>query len=453
MLPLPPAKKHENATATFLPARQPLLCRSAHSPGRRHWAQCLQPRQWLAAYRQLHRLAQRHAPEGLLAACGKARRTICAILRSVYWSWSLCFDQTQIRSRRAAGRTGRRAAGAALPGIPHSRERGSIAASSEEAALRLKAMSRRAYDGCFERKSRNCPCWISIGAFCVGRNQLAIRQFSCKSEVRRARQPDRGNHAVLHAVRNGNRILCPLLGVQAGTATPLATLGFLVSGVGLPIAVIASVSLAGSARALGDRIGKAFSLAFVTLAYLCIGPLLLGLIAVLVAGSFAAPAGDAGAPAGSYAASPIAAGFQTRYQTLNLLAALAFGYVIAMNVQSLGACEPRASSAYPSRYAMSLAPPSGCRLMFCRWLAWAWHGSCRRLQLLSWAWLLSGLQQICDRNAACPESASESSSMSTCQPIYVLCIRTRCKGSSTMVKQSASKSAQRRRQGWSCPAR
>jgi LIVCS family branched-chain amino acid:cation transporter len=207
----------------------------------------------------------------------------------------------------------------------------------------------------------------------------------------------------------GNLILCPLLGVQAGTATPLATLGFLASGVGLPIAMIASVSLAGSARALGDRIGKAFSLAFVTLAYLCIGPwlaiprtastsfemvtpllpqgmdvamaqlcysvvffvsafvlalhptrlkslmgkvtgpLLLGLIAVLVAGSIVAPAGNAGAPTGAYANAPVAAGFQTGYQTLDLLAALAFGYVIAMNVQSLGVDEPRAVAAQVSR--------------------------------------------------------------------------------------------------------
>jgi LIVCS family branched-chain amino acid:cation transporter len=207
----------------------------------------------------------------------------------------------------------------------------------------------------------------------------------------------------------GNLILCPLLGVQAGTATPLATLGFLVSGVGLPIAMIASVSLAGSARALGDRIGKTFSLAFVTLAYLCIGPLLaiprtastsfemvtpllpqsmdvavaqlcysvvffvsafvvalhptrlkslmgkvtgpllLGLIAVLVAGSIVAPAGSAGLPTGAYTYAPVAAGFQTGYQTLDLLAALAFGYVIAMNVQSLGVDEPRVVAAQVSR--------------------------------------------------------------------------------------------------------
>ncbi|MGN0287929.1 MAG: branched-chain amino acid transport system II carrier protein, partial [Atopobiaceae bacterium] len=207
----------------------------------------------------------------------------------------------------------------------------------------------------------------------------------------------------------GNLILCPLLGVQAGTATPLATLGFLVSGVGLPIAMIAAVSLAGSARALGDRIGKAFSLVFVTLAYLCIGPwlaiprtastsfemitpllppgvdvavaqlcysivffvgafalalhptrlksimgkvtgpLLLGLIAVLVVGSVVDPAGGAVAPTGAYASAPVAAGFQTGYQTLDLLAALAFGYVIAMNVNSLGLTEPQAVARQVSR--------------------------------------------------------------------------------------------------------
>ena len=72
----------------------------------------------------------------------------------------------------------------------------------------------------------------------------------------------------------GNLIIAPLLGVQAGPCVVPATLGYLVSGVGLPIATIVAIARAGTADALLDRIGHGFSRVFTILAYLAIGPLL-----------------------------------------------------------------------------------------------------------------------------------------------------------------------------------
>ena len=70
----------------------------------------------------------------------------------------------------------------------------------------------------------------------------------------------------------GNLIIAPLLGVQAGPNAVVATLGYLVSGVGLPIAAIVAIARAGTAGALLDRIGTRFSRVFAILTYLAIGP-------------------------------------------------------------------------------------------------------------------------------------------------------------------------------------
>lgn len=72
----------------------------------------------------------------------------------------------------------------------------------------------------------------------------------------------------------GNLILAPLMGVQAGTATPLALVGFIVSAVGLPVLCLAAIARAGSARDLIDRIHPVYSKLFMVLIYLSIGPCL-----------------------------------------------------------------------------------------------------------------------------------------------------------------------------------
>ena len=72
----------------------------------------------------------------------------------------------------------------------------------------------------------------------------------------------------------GNLILPPLLGLQAGTDTIPAALGFLVAAIGLPVLGIIAVALAGTARDLAGRVHPMFARVFVAAVYLAIGPCL-----------------------------------------------------------------------------------------------------------------------------------------------------------------------------------
>lgn len=202
----------------------------------------------------------------------------------------------------------------------------------------------------------------------------------------------------------GNLILPPLLGVQAGTSVLPAFGGFLLTGVGLPVLGIVAVALAGTVRELADRVHPVFSRIFVAAVYLAIGPclaiprtsstafemlapllpegtpletvrlvfsvaffaaayalamypgrltrflgkitgpaLILLIVAVVGAAlaSFAS-GGVAAAPAPSvpYDANAPVQGFLTGYQTMDLLASLTFGIVIATNINALGVTEP-----------------------------------------------------------------------------------------------------------------
>ena len=194
----------------------------------------------------------------------------------------------------------------------------------------------------------------------------------------------------------GNLILPPLLGVQAGQDTLPALIGFLVAGVGLPVLGIVVVALSGTLRDLASHVHPLF----VALVYLLIGPCLaiprtastafemlapllpeglslelarlvfsvaffalafvlamrpgrltrlLGrvtgpaLIVLIVAVVAAAVASLVGAPAlpsepavAPYSSGAAVQGFLTGYQTMDLLASLTFGLVIATNVRSLG---------------------------------------------------------------------------------------------------------------------
>ena len=198
----------------------------------------------------------------------------------------------------------------------------------------------------------------------------------------------------------GNLILPPLLGVQAGTDSPVALLGFLLAGVGLPVLGIVAVALSGTLRDLAARVHPTFARAFVALVYLAIGPCLaiprtastafemlvpllgegvphgvaqlvfsvaffalayalamrpgrltrlLGrvtgpalilLIVAVVAVSAASLAGAGPLPAAPavapYDGNAAVQGFLTGYQTMDLLASLTFGLVIATNVRNLG---------------------------------------------------------------------------------------------------------------------
>ena len=73
------------------------------------------------------------------------------------------------------------------------------------------------------------------------------------------------------------------------------------------------------------------------------GPALIALIVVVVASALASLPGMAPAPApvAPDDGAPAVAGFLTGYQTMDLLASLTFGIVIATNVRALGVSAPR----------------------------------------------------------------------------------------------------------------
>ena len=197
----------------------------------------------------------------------------------------------------------------------------------------------------------------------------------------------------------GNLILPPLLGLQAGIDAPVAMVGFLVAGIGLPVLGIVAVALCGDVRQLAGRVSPLFASVFVALVYLTIGPFLaiprtsstafemlrplvslsnntdLGVVAAVfsvvffgvafvlalrpgllsrVLGIFSAPAlialillvvgaslldpsGLPQPPQPPYDAHAATQGFAVGYQTMDLLAALCFGIVVATNVRQLGA--------------------------------------------------------------------------------------------------------------------
>ena len=70
----------------------------------------------------------------------------------------------------------------------------------------------------------------------------------------------------------GNLIFPPFLGQNAGAKTPAAMLGFLATAVILPVLGVIVVAKFDGLDRLGAKVGKRFSLAFAVLIYLSIGP-------------------------------------------------------------------------------------------------------------------------------------------------------------------------------------
>lgn len=196
----------------------------------------------------------------------------------------------------------------------------------------------------------------------------------------------------------GNLIFPPGIGAQAGTMTWPAMLGMVFSAVGLPVLGVVAVARSGGLTALGNRVHPLFSKGYTILAYLAIGPclaiprtastsfemavppfagaetpiglfqllyslvffglalavalrpekltdrlgkvmcpILLLLIAVTFVGCLVNPLGGYGAPQdGAYAANPVAKGFLEGYQTMDTIAALVFGIIIALNLRARG---------------------------------------------------------------------------------------------------------------------
>ncbi|MBU9721111.1 MULTISPECIES: branched-chain amino acid transport system II carrier protein [Bacillaceae] len=72
----------------------------------------------------------------------------------------------------------------------------------------------------------------------------------------------------------GNLIFPPAMGQAAGTNVSFATIGFLVTGVGLPVlAIIAIAKSGGDLQKISERVGPLFAIIFPLAVYLAIGPL------------------------------------------------------------------------------------------------------------------------------------------------------------------------------------
>ncbi|GAB2511416.1 Branched-chain amino acid transport system 2 carrier protein [Corynebacterium atrinae] len=186
----------------------------------------------------------------------------------------------------------------------------------------------------------------------------------------------------------GNLIFPPMLGVEAGTSFTPAIVGFLGTGVLLPILAIVAIAISGNdMRDLASRGGVFFGVVFSVVAYLSIGafyalprtgavsyetafqpltgwdslaasaafnfcffgvalllawnpsaivdnlgkfltPVLLVLLLVLVVIALSKFDGIAGVPSEKYAEAPLAAGLLEGYLTMDSIASLAFGIIV-----------------------------------------------------------------------------------------------------------------------------
>ena len=205
----------------------------------------------------------------------------------------------------------------------------------------------------------------------------------------------------------GNLIFPPALGQAAGDHTLLAMLGFMTTGIGLPLLGITAIALAGGEYVplLRAKTWPMFATVLLIILYLIIGPLfamprtgavsfeigirpflteenlglgqliytaiffaasyylalnpnkiidrvgkmltpaLLIVLAILFVQAFHSPLGDVFAPTGSYIEAPFAQGFQDGYQTMDLLASIAIGALVTNAVRLRGITDTRAIGA------------------------------------------------------------------------------------------------------------
>ncbi|MDO4288642.1 MAG: branched-chain amino acid transport system II carrier protein [Eubacterium sp.] len=200
----------------------------------------------------------------------------------------------------------------------------------------------------------------------------------------------------------GNLIFPPFLGEQAGGSAWVAFAGFAASAIGLPILGVAAVAKAGGLKILAGRVHPKFAAVFTFLIYLSIGPCLaiprtastsfemallpfvpqlaesplplliysvvffaaalllalkpdkltdrlgkrltpclLALIFVIFAACVIFLPGGYGEVSGAYASNGLIQGFLDGYQTMDTIAALNFGIIIALNIRALGISDDR----------------------------------------------------------------------------------------------------------------
>ncbi|KEK23786.1 branched-chain amino acid transport system II carrier protein BrnQ1 [Bacillus gaemokensis] len=205
----------------------------------------------------------------------------------------------------------------------------------------------------------------------------------------------------------GNLIFPPFLGYEAGEHVWIALLGFIISATGLPILGVIAIAKAGSFQDLASRVHPSFAIIFPCVVYLFIGPglgipragslafemgpgqlfpesgsivlllytviffsivywlslspsklmglfgkvltpLLLCMIALIFIKSMFTSVGDVKAPVGNYVKVPMFQGFLDGYLTMDALAALIFGIVIANALRAKGVQDEKGLAKYMS---------------------------------------------------------------------------------------------------------
>lgn len=200
----------------------------------------------------------------------------------------------------------------------------------------------------------------------------------------------------------GNLIFPAFLGQQAGTNAWSAIIGFLITGVGLPLLGIVAIARTGDFHTLANRVGPRFAKVFPIVVYLTIGPffatprtgtvtyeigvspflneqirnspiplliftllfffltgwlsmspsklvdrigkiitpLLLIVLVILVAKGFITPMGSPGQPIEPFITNAFATGFIQGYLTMDTLASLVFGIVVISGIKGMGIRKP-----------------------------------------------------------------------------------------------------------------
>lgn len=200
----------------------------------------------------------------------------------------------------------------------------------------------------------------------------------------------------------GNLIFPPFLGQAAGGATWVSMAGFFITAVGFPVLGVVAVAKSGGLYSLAKNVHPTFAAVFTILIYLSIGPglgipragslpfemafapylpesvspklalflftlvffavaywlslspaklvdrmgkvltpALLVLIAVVFIASILRPIGEYGEATGAYVSSPFVKGFLEGYLTMDTIAALNFGIVIALAIKSRGVTDDK----------------------------------------------------------------------------------------------------------------
>nr|WP_142335590.1 branched-chain amino acid transport system II carrier protein [Bacillus toyonensis] len=205
----------------------------------------------------------------------------------------------------------------------------------------------------------------------------------------------------------GNLIFPPFLGYEAGEHVWIALLGFIISATGLPVLGVIAVAKAGSFQTLAGRVHSSFAIIFPCIVYLFIGPglgipragslafemgpgqlfpesgsvvllvytivffsfvywlslspsklmglfgevltpLLLCMIALIFIKTMFTPVGSVKEATGNYGQVPMFQGFLDGYLTMDALAALIFGIVIANALRAKGIEDDQGLAKYMS---------------------------------------------------------------------------------------------------------